>query len=112
MDAPLLIEGRNWFRPHIFSMGCVDRAIGDVWVDRAQYILNQVAAIVDLSHDPVSVKELITLHCLFGPGIRRHPPGTILQNIAMAVCAQTCDDDSRLAGVFAAAHSRGYGHPG
>src|SRR5712691_8328684 len=95
MDASLFIERGNRLSAEVLAAAGVYRAIRHLRVHRAQHVLDQIAAIVHFSDDPVGLIMVISVYRLPRPAIRGQPARKVLQYITMTIRGHAGDDDAR-----------------
>src|SRR6516225_10824116 len=105
-DPFLLVERRYRLRSNDLPARRVHGLERDVFVHHANRVCDQIAAIVDLGHNPIGVVFAVKHDRFPRPLDRREAPGAVIQHIAAPVVIPAGDDHSGFVRLLAGGNRR------
>ena len=83
MNTVLLVERSNRFRAHQFAARGVYGLVSKGVIDVAENRFDQVAAVIDLSHDAIGFVSLVSVDHRFRSIVRRVATAAIVEHVVV-----------------------------
>src|ERR1039458_7067172 len=83
VNAVLLVKRRNWFGADQFATRGMHGFVSEGMIDVAENGLDQVAAVIDLSHDAIGLVGFVSIDNAPRRLVRREPSAQIVQHVVV-----------------------------